>query len=90
MSQKLTTCVQNWQLEAYSANIATVMYQSIPSLTISPRATPGDSHILVAPGVGFSPPLLPRGLPGGLPGDLKSKYQSSIILKKKRDFCFAS
>ena len=42
-----------------------VMYQSIPSLTI-PRATPGVSHILVAPGVGFSLLCLARGsAPGG-------------------------
>ena len=37
------------------------MYQSIPSLTIPPGETPGDSHILVAPGVGFSPASLARG-----------------------------
>ena len=32
-----------------------LMYQSVPSLT------PGDSHILVAPGVGFSLLRLARG-----------------------------
>ena len=44
-----------------------VMHQSIPSLSIPlPRATPGDSHILIAPGVGFSLPCLARGsAPGG-------------------------
>ena len=43
---------------------ADLMYQSIPSLT----ATPGDSHILGAPGVGlfaFCSSVLPGGLPGG-------------------------
>ena len=37
------------------------MYQSIPGLTILPQATPGDSHILVAPGVGFLLLCLARG-----------------------------
>ena len=37
------------------------MYQSIPSLTIPP-ATPGDSHVLTAREVGFSPNFL---CPGG-------------------------
>ena len=38
------------------------MYQSIPTLIIPPsRATPVDSHILVAPGVGFSLLCLARG-----------------------------
>ena len=37
-------------------------WQSIPRLTIpNPRATPGDSHILVAPGVGFSLLCLAQG-----------------------------
>ena len=40
------------------------MYQSIPSLTI-PWLTPRDSHILVAPGVGFRSPVFS--------GDLKSQ-----------------
>ena len=47
----------------------------------SPRATPGDSHILVAPGVGFSLLCLARG---GL-----NQSKISIILEK-RDFCFVS
>ena len=34
------------------------MYESIPSLTILPRAIPGDSHVLTVPGVGFSPNFL--------------------------------
>ena len=61
------------------------MYQSIPSLTIPPppRATLGDSHILVAPGVGFSLLCLARG---SVPGVL-NQSKSSIILKKC-DFCF--
>ena len=41
-----------------------LMYQSIPSLTI-PRVTPVDSHILLAPGVGFSLLCLARGGGGG-------------------------
>ena len=50
------------------------MYQSIPSLTIPPRATPGDSHVLVAPGVGFSLLCLARGV--------SNQSKSLIILKK--------
>ena len=46
------------------------MYQSVPSLTIPP----GDSHILVAPGVGFSPLCLARGV--------LHQSKSSIIWKK--------
>ena len=53
------------------------MYQLIPSLTI-PRAAPGDSHILVAPGVGFSLFSFARGA--------LNQNKSSIMLKKKRDF----
>ena len=48
------------------------MYQSIPSRP--PRAIPGDSHILVAPGVGFSLLCLARGV--------SNQSKSSIILKK--------
>ena len=58
------------------------MYQSIPSLTITPGTTPGDSHILVASGVGFSLLCLARGV--------LNQSKSSIILKKKRDFRFVS
>ena len=48
-----------------------LMYQSIPILTIPPpRATPGDSHIFVATGVGFSLLCLARG---SASGGLKSK-----------------
>ena len=46
------------------------MYQSIPSLT------PGDSHILVAPGVGFSLLRFARG-------SSRRGVLSSIILRKK-------
>ena len=56
------------------------MYRSIPSLTI-PRATLGDSHILVAPGVGFSLLCLACG---GLPQEVLDQRKSSIILKKAR------
>ena len=56
-------------------NIFQIMCQSIPSLTIPPPwATPGDSHILVAPGVGFSLLCLARGSAWGFAlGGLKSK-----------------
>ena len=40
---------------------------------LPPRATAGDSHILVAPGVGFSLLSMPVGLPGVCSGGLKSK-----------------
>ena len=63
------------------------MYQSIPSLTI-PRETLGDSHILVAPGVGFRSSVLPGGLPGGLPGVL-NQSKSLIILKKSAIFALS-
>ena len=61
------------------------MYQSIPSLTIS-RATPGDSHNLVAPGVGFRSSVLPGGLPGCQPPGVLNLSKSSIILKKSAIF----
>ena len=43
--------------------------------------TPGDSHTLVAPGVGFSLLFLPRGLPGGLLGGVlnQSNFEKSAI-----------
>ena len=63
-----------------------LMYQSIPSLAI-PRATPGDSSIVVAPGVGFSLLCLARG---SAPRGVLNQTKSSIILKKKRDFRFVS
>ena len=58
----------------------TIMYQSIPSLTIPLPTTPGDSHILVAPGVGFSLLSFARGLPRGV----LNQSKSSTILKKAR------
>ena len=63
-----------------------VMYQSIPSLTIPPpRPTPGNSHIVVASGVGFSLLCLARGsAPGGL-----NQSKSSIILKKSAIFALS-
>ena len=61
-----------------------LMYQSIPSLTI-PRAIPGDSHILVAPGIGFSLLWLARG---SARGDLNQR-KSSIILKKSAIFALS-
>ena len=56
------------------------MYQSIPSLTI-PRATSGDSHILVALERGrvFAPLSCPGVCPGG---GVLNQSKSSIILKK--------
>ena len=56
------------------------MYQSIPTLTIAPWATPGDSHILVAPGVGFSLLCLVRGSASGV----LNQNKNLIILKKAR------
>ena len=62
------------------------MYQSIPSLTIPPsRATPGDSHILVAPGIGFS--LL--CLPGVSHQGVLNQSKSSIILKESAIFALS-
>ena len=60
------------------------MYQSIPSLTIPP-VTPGDSHILVAPGVGFSLLCLAQGF---APGVL-NQSKSSIILGKSAIFALS-
>ena len=54
------------------------MYQSIPSLTIPPPATPGGSHILVASGVEFSLLCLAWGV--------INQSKSSIILKKTAIF----
>ena len=56
------------------------MYQSIPSQTI-PSGDHGDSHILVAPGVGFSSPSLARGV--------LNQCKSSIILKKSAIFALS-
>ena len=56
-----------------------VMYQSIPSLTITP-GDPRDSHIIVAPGVGFSLLCLARGFARGV----LNQSKSLIILKKAR------
>ena len=49
--------------------------------------TPGDSHILVAPGVGFRSSVLPGVCSGGGGGLNKSK--SSIILKKSATFAMS-
>ena len=46
----------------------------------SPRATPGDSHILVVPGVGFSLLCLTQGQPP----EVLNQSKDSIILKKAR------
>ena len=51
----------------------------------SPRATPGDSHILVAPGVGFSLIRLARGFARGV----FNQSKSSIILKKSPIFALS-
>ena len=61
------------------------MYQSIPSLTTPPRATPW----------GFAHSSCPWGkvsssvLPGGLPGGILNQSKSSIILKKKAIFALS-
>ena len=65
------------------------MYQSIPSLTIPP-ATPGDSHILVAPGVGFSLLYLSWGSARGFARrGVLNQSKSSIILKKSAIFALS-
>ena len=51
-----------------------------------PRVTPGDSHILVAPGVGFSLLCLAQGSARKFARGVLNQSKSSIILKKKRDF----
>ena len=43
---------------------------------------PGDSHILVAPGVGVFAPLSGSGV--------LNQNKNLIILKKKGDFCFVT
>ena len=61
------------------------MYQSIPSLNIHPHGRPpGDSHILVAPGVGFSLLCLARGSTQESAPGVLNQSKSSIILKKAR------
>ena len=57
---------------------------NLPSLTI-PRATPGDSHILVAPGVWFSLLCLaqgsaPRVCPRGVLNQSKSSKKARFLL----------
>ena len=52
------------------------------------RATPGDSHILVAPEVGFASLSCPGVCTGFFQG-VSNQSKSSIILKKARFlFCF--
>ena len=51
-------------------------YVSVNSMPDHPRATPGDSHILVALGVGFLLLCLARGV--------LNQSKSSITLKKAR------
>ena len=60
-----------------------IMYQSIPSLTTLPPATLRDSHILVAPGVGFSLLRLARGSAWGSSQGALIESKSWIILRKK-------
>ena len=69
-------------MELFTYSLCISQFQAWPS----PRATPGVSHIPVAPGVGFSPPSLSRGFARGV----LNQSKSSIILKKKRDFRFVS
>ena len=54
-----------------------------------PQATPGDSHILVAPGVGFSILCLARGSARGLCPGVSNQSKSSIILKKSAIFALS-
>ena len=67
------------------------MYQSIPSLTIPPPlGDPRDLHILVAPGVGFSPLSLARWSARGFAGGgVLNQSKSSIILKKSAIFALS-
>ena len=73
------------KLPVYQRQLQQLMYQSIPNLTTPPRATPGDSHILVAPWVGFSLLCLARGF---APGVL-NQSKSSTILKKSAIFALS-
>ena len=60
-----------------------MLYVSVNSKLEHPqRVTPGDSHILVAPGVGFSLLRLARGFARGV----SNQSKSSIILKKSAIF----
>ena len=75
--------------------IISLNYVSVNSKPDHPPATPGDSHILVALGVGFSLLCLARGSARGFlgvcpgsPGKVLNQSKNSIIFKKKRDFCF--
>ena len=52
-----------------------------------PRATPGDSHILVTPGVGFSLLCLARE---SAPGERVVVINQSSMILKKHNFCFVS
>ena len=65
----------------------TAMYQSIPSLTIPrPGRPPGDSHILVVPGVGFSLLCFARG---SAPEVLNQSEKFDKFEKKARfSLCF--
>ena len=55
-------------------------------ISVNSKSDPGgDSHILVAPGVGFSLLCL---APGGLPRGVLNQSKSSIILKKGFELVF--
>ena len=71
----------NWVSSICIVICKALMCQSIPSLTI-PRVTPGDSHIPVAPGVGFSLLCLAWGSAQGFAWGVLNQSKSSIILKK--------
>ena len=76
--------MKNWNHQTNQHCI--LMYQSIPGLTIPPRATPGDSHILIAPGVTFSLLCLTRGSSRGYALGVLNLSKSSIIFKKSAIF----
>ena len=67
-----------------------IVHQSIPSLTTPPPppATPGDSHILLASGVGVSLLCLARASAPGGEGGLKSN-KNLIILKNNAIFALS-
>ena len=60
-----------------------LMYQSFPSLTNLPSDPQGFAHSSCPWGRVFAPPLSRLGV-------VFNQSKSSIILKKKRDFCFVS
>ena len=81
----LTVICDTWSFIGPLSCLSLFLFPCNVSVNPKPDHPPGDSHILVAPGVGFSLLCLARGSARGLaPGGVLNQSKSSIILKKAR------